>query len=278
MTPPYFWKALPTPVRGVLRPWLLVSLALHALVLFLPLLPDTDAIEPDEIVQLTPAARLPSPTPRLTPPPSPSAPPVSVRPSPVASPAPVRVQPPLRQAPVLTPRPVVVSPSPSPAPQPTPAATPSATPLPTPSPTPTPAAPTETPAAIATPSPDGLPSPSPTPSPDVPFADFPHLEGAEPGCGATPSADAADAPVTCWQLADSQWRTVSQSVIQALESNGYELTAIELASETGRRLYAVSQEGEVKYYLALVSTLNGTRYQLTPERPTEQQLDELADF
>ncbi len=77
----------------------------------------------------------------------------------------------------------------------------------------------------------------------------------------------------CWQSGDSQWRAVYQNVQQQLSEQGYQLTELELEDDTGFRVSQVSKNGATKYYLHLLSTLQGTVYVLNP---TQLDKDEVA--
>jgi hypothetical protein len=101
------------------------------------------------------------------------------------------------------------------------------------------------------------------------MAEFPHLEGAEPAC---------DGRSQCWQIPDSQWRGIAQTLQDSLVSQGYELNELELENDAGRRVYEVIQDEEIVYYLTLVSTFEGTIYRLTEEPMTTAEIDELAGF
>lgn len=250
----YPLKNLPAPVRSLLRPWFAVSIALHGILIYLPI---PEAPPPPELVSLTelpptvsiplvvtpiaspsPTPAAPTPTPKLVIPPAP-APPRSI-----ATP---------RSTSIATPRPAPVTP-PTSAQSPTPAPAPIATP----SPSPTPPTPTPTPTLSPTPT----PTPSPTPSSEVPL-----VEGAIAGCLGSEQ---------CWETPDTQWRSIARNLQQTLRGQGYELTEIPLSDDTGRRVYRLTKPDEPPQYLNLISTLQGTRYLFSEEQMTTEQLNEAA--
>jgi hypothetical protein len=224
------------------RPWLVISMALHGLLLFVPFIPRspvaTPATKPVKLTRLPPSPR--PPVPKLTPLPTPKLSP-SVPPSPVVKPL----------APL--PSPIVVL-TPVPAPVPSPKVSPSPSPIASPSP-------------VASPSPSPIASPSP--SPEDPFADFPHVPGAQAGCAGSER---------CWQTPDTQWRSLAVNIQQDLTTQGYTLESVPLAEETGRQMYKVSKAGETPYYLSFVSTPQGTIYAFTEQPMTSGQMDILSGF
>ncbi len=248
-----FLKNLPAPVQMLIRPMWFFSIGLHGLLLLIPIPPQPEpepAPNPKKkavkVTQLPPPPSPPSPQPS----PSVQLPKPSPRVQPT-SPLPIKPFPRLRQTP-----PLIVQPSPRvQPPQPSPVVGQS-TPTPTPS----------SPITSTTPTPSPTPSaqPTPSPSPDEPFADFPHVDGVQPGCNNS---------LSCWQTAETQWRSVSENLKQNLEAQGYVVEKLELADDTGRSAYQVSKDGETKYYLNLLSTKQGTVYLLTKEQLTPEELD-----
>ncbi|HEY9646820.1 MAG TPA: hypothetical protein V6C88_10640 [Chroococcidiopsis sp.] len=242
--------ALSKPKRSRLYLWLWVSLGLHGLVVFLPWMPsNTPPPKPPteelSLIELTPTVAPP-------PPPLPTTLPTVVTPKPTPSP------PLASPSPVANPQPSTVPASPSP--------TPAATPTPTASPTPT-ATPSPTPSPTATP----ISTPTPTPPP-LPYANFPQAPNAVQFADAVAGCDRSS---ECWRTPNTQWRTVAQDLRSTLESENYSLQEIDLGM-TGGRLYEVSKDGQIEYYVAFVSTPNGTVYALTQEQPSCTQLYELA--
>lgn len=248
-----YWKKLPTPVLWLVRPALFLSLGLHALLLLLPLLPDrpsepTEA-EPEETeVTLTP---LPiEPTPKAIPVPSPT-------PSATASPVPLPAAP--TPAPV---RPSVpnfnTAPSPTTPSQPAPAASPSPTATSTLVPT-QPATQTTTPAP---------PSPSPQNRVVAPFASFPHLAQAQPGCFNQAAGD-------CRQVSGN-FRQVSQALTDQLSQQGYAVKQRDDLEETGRQVYEVTKDGATRYLSVISSDLSGTAYILADEPVTQTDIEQVG--
>ncbi|MEO1144458.1 MAG: hypothetical protein AAFY26_02510 [Cyanobacteria bacterium J06638_22] len=254
-TIPIWQKDLPAPVRFFLRPWLLLALMLHGVVLWLPLLSGEEPPEPEpepEAVSLTPLPLPPEEEAIVLPPSPPPVPPPAPEPSPQAiAPAP-QVQPQPQQL-VIIPQ----TPEPSPTPSPEPAASPS---------------PTEPSVADPSPSPDPAASPSPSPTatpPETPWTDLPHIEGATAGCGGQD---------VCWQTDTRRWSTVRETLEADLVAQGYTLR--EVTSEVGVNpdfagIFAVENDTEVDYYLHFVSSLEGARYIAAEEPMMEEDLDAL---
>jgi len=110
----------------------------------------------------------------------------------------------------------------------------------------------------------------PTPSIDPdPFADFPHVSGAQAGCAGSER---------CWQTADTQWRAIANDIQQALKDKGYALESLPLAEETGRQVYRVFKAGEDPYYLSFISTPQGTVYSSTERPMTPNEMNMLSGF
>jgi hypothetical protein len=210
---------------------LLAAVGMHLLVLALPMPPQNEPLpaateDHDEALPggEIAIAVLPKPTP------TPTAPPIAPSPTPPTSEAPQPVQP---VAP-LPPKPPSSVTDPPP--------TPMAEPLPIPFP----------PVVAA---------PEPEPEPEVeaqPYADFPHLEGAVATC--------PDGLGDCWRSPTDSWRSAARTIQGQLEQQGYTLknvTGDVLSVDTGVQVYAVSQAGELAYYLNLVSVAEGVLYTMT---------------
>ncbi|MBD2059863.1 hypothetical protein H6F88_28400 [Oculatella sp. FACHB-28] len=261
MTQPRLWKRLPAPLRLLLRPWFIVSVGLHTVVLLLPLpnhstseLPISE--EPVRITQLpaSPSPTVPSPVAVPSPP---------ISPSPTVQAAPVAPRP---TAPVAA-RPTAPAPaSPTPSPQASPSPAPQSS-LSAPSPTPSPQGTLDS----TQPSPTASPASSPTPSPEITgsfSAEIPHAAiGGEPGCGGQEN---------CWQTQDTQWRAVARTLEQELENKGYEVESQTDDEVPGFRVYEVSRNGETEY-LNLLSTLQGTFYVLADQPMTRDELEQLTE-
>ncbi|RMG13692.1 MAG: hypothetical protein D6728_04270 [Cyanobacteria bacterium J055] len=283
MSLPKLWKTLPAPVRWLIRPWFFVVSAAHGVLLMLPHPPE-NAREP-EITQLEPppetlirVAKLPPKPP--TPPPTtpPASPPASSPPPQSAAPAPtpalrepaptldrpppdVPSEPPVRD-PEATPEPAPAPPNRQVEPTPKPVPEPVSEPVPEPTPEPTP-----TPKKTLEPTPEPTPDPTPDPTP-TPFHDFPHASGAQSGCNGRDD---------CWQTSETQWRSIASNLSQDLQNRGYEVEQVNIATDTGMRVYRISKTGETPYYLHLVSTLQGTKYVTSQTQMTTEELEELAN-
>jgi hypothetical protein len=241
------------PLQWLFRPWFLVALGLHIVALSVPLPPEPSpeanplsTEDPSDGVRLV---SLPSPPPARSPLPSVS--PLPTPAVPTAPPAAPKAAPPAVAPAEPIPEPLAATPS-----QPQIAPEFAAPPMPTPQP-------------LESPSPEPLTSASPEPqlTPEaqqtITPADFPHAVGSQPGCGGRDG---------CWQNETTQWRSIATTLRQDLESQGYTLTSLEIASDTGMRIYEVSKMGEPSYYLNLLSTLQGTVYIVSEELLTPQEL------
>jgi hypothetical protein len=98
-------------------------------------------------------------------------------------------------------------------------------------------------------------------------AEFPQVEGSQAGCNGL---------LGCWQTPETQWRDVSSNLEQRLEAQGYEVEALDLEDDTGRRVYQVSKAGDLKYYLNVLSTERGTVYRISQEPLTREELNQAA--
>ncbi|WP_155523779.1 hypothetical protein [Nodosilinea nodulosa] len=147
----------------------------------------------------------------------------------------------------------------SPAPQ---AAAP-ATPESAPEPLPQTAAPAPNPAFEPPPAPPVETEPT-EPSP---YANFPHLEGAQTTC---------EGLTDCWRSpVSSSWRGAAGDLQERLEAQGYRVdnvTSEVLSVDSGVRVYAVSKPGEADYYLNLVSVQDGVLYTMTTAPITTEQV------
>jgi hypothetical protein len=92
-------------------------------------------------------------------------------------------------------------------------------------------------------------TPSPTISPSP--TDVLQITGATPGCQGRSG---------CWQIAESNGRTVAGTLEQQLEKQGFVLTRQELEPDTGFRVYLVAKEGMQSYYLHMIWSDRGTAY------------------
>ncbi|NJO50520.1 MAG: hypothetical protein HC840_14965 [Leptolyngbyaceae cyanobacterium RM2_2_4] len=252
MTQPRLWKNLPAPLRLLLRPWAIVSVGLHVLVLLLPL-PDRSTSEPPLAEE--PCANYP--TSCLSRTYSPFSCGTVVTPRTATSRRPQRF--PRGSRPTAPP-----PDSPIPSPQSSPSPTPQANPSP-PSPTPSPQ---NTLSEQQSPSPSPAPGPPPAPEVTSFAAEIPHaVVGGEPGCGGQEN---------CWQTQDTQWRSVATTLRQELESKGYEVEQETGEEELNFRVYEVSKDGEIEY-LNLLSTAQGTFYVLADQPMTRDELEQLTE-
>ena len=98
------------------------------------------------------------------------------------------------------------------------------------------------------------------PEPPAPFADFPHLDGAQATCPGL---------ATCWRSpVSSTWRSAANDLGTRLEAQGYTLNDVTgevLSIESGVLVFTVRKIGAPDYYLNLVSIDNGVLYTMTAE-------------
>ncbi|WP_448574105.1 hypothetical protein [Trichothermofontia sp.] len=250
MHQPRFWKNLPAPVRMLVRPMLFLALGLHVLILLLPLPsepepePEPELLPEDQTIKVVPAPKRAI----APPPPKPAAP------APAATPAPARPAPsPPRSQPASPP--IVASPPTPVSDRPAPATSPS--PL----------------------EPEGMPSPAaidltpPPPEPTLPaaegtgaFADFPNPEGVVAGCLGLNE---------CQQAEGVRLTRLVQDLQAALARQGYAVTALDLDSDQGRRVFEVTK-GDEKRYLNLFSTPEGAVYLLAKQILTLAEVQAMA--
>ena len=245
-----YLKNLPTPVRWMIHPALFLSVGLHLLLLLLPILPDRTSREAqtdseDTEVSLTSLPIAPQPQPSAsTPSPLPAA-----KPSVASSPA----------APILTPAaPITPQRSVPPVSQSSPSA----------SATPTPASvqPSAQPSAL--PSPTISPLPPPQNRIVAPFASFPHMADAQPGCFNQSAGD-------CQQVSGN-FRQVSQALRDQLNSQGYDVKQRDDLEETGRQVYEVTKDGNTRFLSVISSDLAGTAYILAAEPVTQADVEQIG--
>ncbi|OLP15731.1 hypothetical protein BST81_24745 [Leptolyngbya sp. 'hensonii'] len=77
----------------------------------------------------------------------------------------------------------------------------------------------------------------------------------------------------CWQVEDTQWRSIAGNLKQRLRDQGMELAELDLEDDTGLRVYEVSKDGKLQYYLNLLSTDRGTIYVLNPRQMSRAELE-----
>lgn len=116
-----------------------------------------------------------------------------------------------------------------------------------------------------------VPPPSPPtasePETPAPYANFPHLDGAQAAC---------EGVADCWRSpVSSSWRGAASEIKERLEAQGYTLSNVTgdvLSIDSGARVYAVTKPGEANYYLNLVSVRDGVLYTMTAEPMTSDQV------
>lgn len=239
----YTLKNLPNSLQALIRPMLLTSLALHGLLLLMPMPEEKAKSAPkkEKTVKVTQLALPPSKPagssaaktliankPKVTPLTSRPVQPV-VRRQPVIQ----AVKPKLVQTP-LPPRQVTSSPSP-------------------------------TPTASPTASPNVEPTTPPSDATNTPLAEFPHFPGAKSGCLEVPS---------CFQTANDLAK-VADHFTKELPAKRF--TALEDINEAERKVYQVSRSDFPPQYLSLISTKDGTIYVLADQPRSLNELKNAVD-
>ncbi len=254
---------LPEPLQRLLKPMLLISLALHGFILLVPIgdkksePPKQEAKKPEsiKISQLPPVKTT---TPTIPKPPI----------VPAVAPA------------VVLAKPAVVAPRPKTAAPPVVQPKPKATPTPTPTPTPK-AAPTPTPKAAPTPTPTPTPVASPTPSPELPppppngaddsFSNFPQYPGSQIGSlGLLPG----DADKNSKSTADSIDK-VAAYFDKQLVANGYKVTSV--TNDADVKIYQVTKGGKTQFWHLFAKQGEGTVMLLAPQQIDRSQLAQAGD-
>lgn len=240
MNASYPLKNLPAPLQGFIRPMLFASLALHGLLVLIPI-PDEKKAESalekekEKSVKVT----------QLAPPPSRQQ--VAAKPSPQASKPAIpkaapKVTPITRRVvqPATRPQPIIQTPQSRTAPAPPPPQ--QATSAPSPSPT----------------------SPAPETSP-APIPDFPHYPGAKAGC--------LEVPVSCFNTGND-FSKVTAHFDKGLPDTGYQEVPPEVDESGIRKVYKLSKSGSEfdNQYLSVISTKDGAIYVLAPEPRSLDQL------
>lgn len=257
MNQSYFLKNLPAPLQPWVRPMLLISIALHGLLLAIPMppkpKPEAPKKEPEKVkitqIPITPPAPKPSvrPSPRPTP---------LVRQSPRPKPTPIRrpsTIPPITQARTI----------PRPQPQPSPQQTPQQTPSPTAQQTPPPPTPEQTPSPV--------PEQSPNSEVQNPFADFPFPNNAEIGSLGLLSGET-----------DKSARNTADGIDQVVSFYNSQLplkkfTSSSVTDEPELKVYQVNKEGGDSQFLHLISKQGKTVIVLASQPIPKEDLKSLKD-
>lgn len=95
--------------------------------------------------------------------------------------------------------------------------------------------------------------------------------------GRLPGTTACNGVKGCWKSDSSQWRSVYQDVRQQISEQGYEVTELDVDDDTGFRVCKISKDGDTKYFLHLLSNLQGTVYVLNPTQLERQEIEEKVD-
>lgn len=234
------FKPMGQPLRWIIRPMLLLSLALHGLLVFFPMPPSEDDLsELDEVsIQVTTL-------------PAPLNPPADLSPeNPIPPDAPDEEPPPPTSAPA--------PPSPRVTPRPTTSAPPSETTPP----------PTTPPSTAQSPPPAPVEPPPPTHEP-LPFSSFPHLANAEAGCYGLPN---------CRQIDGSNFRQAGTRLIDQLTAQGYDVRSRDDLEDSGLKVYEVTKDNTTRYLSLLQPDLSVAVYVLAAEPVTTAELQAAEPF
>lgn len=112
-------------------------------------------------------------------------------------------------------------------------------------------------------------NPDPNPSPSKPIQPNDLLVDLSQLAGTTPCVSEDG----CWTSANSQWRSVKQDVTYQIRQQGYEVSDLELEDDTGFKVSQVLKNGEVKYYLHLLSTDGGTLFVLNNKQLSRDETE-----
>ncbi len=111
-------------------------------------------------------------------------------------------------------------------------------------------------------------APQPPPSgPEPILGNISQILGAEPSCQGNPG---------CWQVGETQWRKVAETIEQQLHNKGYSLTQLELEDETGLGVYEVLKQGKREFYLHVIQIEQKTVYVLKPQLLGRRELEQAA--
>jgi outer membrane biosynthesis protein TonB len=249
MNQSYFLKNLPAPLQPWVRPMLLVSIALHGLLLAIPMPPKPKPEAPKKELEKVKITQIPTtpPAPKSSVRPSPRPTPL-VRQSPRPKPTPVRrpsTIPPITQARAI----------PRPQSQPSSQPTPQQTPSPTVQQTPPPPAPEQT----------SSPAPEQSPNSEVqnPFADFPFPDSAKIGSLGLLSGET-----------DKSARNTADGLDQVVSFYNSQLpskkfTSTPVTDEADLKVYEVAKEGGERQYLHLISKEGKTVIVLASQQITD---------
>jgi hypothetical protein len=100
-----------------------------------------------------------------------------------------------------------------------------------------------------------------------PLAGTLQIEGAEQGCSGSQD---------CWQVEETQWRSIADNLEERLQADGYAVTQLDLEDDTGLRVYEVIKQGNPKYYLHLLSTSHGTVYLVKSKLLSREEFQQMA--
>lgn len=238
MNTTYPLKKLPAPLQGLIRPMLLISLALHGLLMLMPV-PDEGAPQKKEEKSVK-VTQLPTTNSPLK---------IKRSPKPLPKPAPPKVVTPITRQAVLANRP---------RPQPIVQAPRSRQVQATPSPiAPSPVA--------ATPTPSPTVAPELAPTTDTALTEFPIFPGAKAGCLEVQS---------CFQTGNALDKVAAYF---EKELPARKFTAPVNTDESARKVYQVSRNDFPAQYLSLISTEQGTIYVLADQPRTLDDLKNAVD-
>ncbi len=243
---------LPEPLQRLLKPMLLISLALHGFILLVPIgdkksEPPKEAKKSETIkISQIPTARPPAST--LPKPPVPAVAPVVTPPKPAVVPPRPNAAPPIVQ-----PKPKTATPTPKAAPTPTPKAAP--TPTPTPSSTPTPE----------------IPPPPETGAADS-FSKFPQYPNSQPGSLSLLTGDADKNSKSTADAIDK----VAAYFDKQITANGFQVQKVK--DDATLKVYQVTTKGgETRYWHLFAKPGEGTVMLLAPQQIDPNQLAQVGD-
>lgn len=78
----------------------------------------------------------------------------------------------------------------------------------------------------------------------------------------------------CWRSQNSLWQAVYKQVAEQITTQGYKVIELDLEDDTGFKVSQIAKNGTTKYYLHMLSTLEGTVYVLNPTQLSKDEIEQ----
>jgi len=78
----------------------------------------------------------------------------------------------------------------------------------------------------------------------------------------------------CWRSQNSLWQAVYKKVAEQITTQGYKVIELDLEDDTGFKVSQIAKNGTTKYYLHMLSTLEGTVYVLNPTQLSKAEIEQ----